>query len=360
MTKTLNITCPVNKLSYGYVSQFLIKHLIKDGFTVGLNTIGPVENDVGGGFEEYVGQCKNEFIEGAPHLIVWHHHGLKQFVIPGVVNIGFPIFELDTFSPQEIEQLNSVDRLFVTCEFYKKIASKYFRKPIDVVNLGVDQDIFGEAQAPEVKQDSIIRFLHAGKWELRKGVDLVIKCFGEEFRDDRDVSLTLLCDNPFLGEDNLKWSEYAKKHIWDDQLNIFPGRLESIKDVARIMHQHQIGLFPAKAEGWNLELHEMLSMNKVCVATDYSAHTEFINHPAIESNIFPVPITKTETAFDGEFFFGQGKWGAVDHKILKGQMRKAFNKCKKLYEKPDIREFNRRFSWVNSVEQIKEALNVTV
>ena len=35
------------------------------------------------------------------------------------------------------------------------------------------------------------------------------------------------------------------------------------------------GLFPARAEGWNLELLEMMACGKQVIATNYSAHTEF-------------------------------------------------------------------------------------
>ena len=41
------------------------------------------------------------------------------------------------------------------------------------------------------------------------------------------------------------------------------------------MAKTDCGVFPARAEGWNLELLEMMSCNKPVIATNYSAHTEF-------------------------------------------------------------------------------------
>ena len=39
------------------------------------------------------------------------------------------------------------------------------------------------------------------------------------------------------------------------------------------MAEAHCGVFPARSEGWNLGLVEMLSMGRHVIATDYSAHT---------------------------------------------------------------------------------------
>ena len=62
------------------------------------------------------------------------------------------------------------------------------------------------------------------------------------------------------------------------------------------------------AEGWNLELLEMLACGKQVITTNYSAHTEFCN----KENAF-VDIEKNETAYDGKWFNGKvGEWACID------------------------------------------------
>ena len=54
-------------------------------------------------------------------------------------------------------------------------------------------------------------------------------------------------------------------------------RQKTQNDVYNIMIQTDCGVFPARAEGWNLELLEMMACGKQVIATNYSAHTEFCN-----------------------------------------------------------------------------------
>ena len=68
------------------------------------------------------------------------------------------------------------------------------------------------------------------------------------------------------------------------------------------MSQTDCGVFPARAEGWNLELLEMMSCGKNVIATNYSSHTEFCN----SENCMLVETTELEDAHDGKWFRGQG------------------------------------------------------
>ena len=73
------------------------------------------------------------------------------------------------------------------------------------------------------------------------------------------------------------------------------------------MRQVDVGVFPVRAEGWNLELLELLSCGKHVITTDYSGHTEFINN----SNSRIIEIDKLETAQDGVWFHGTGEWAEL-------------------------------------------------
>ena len=76
------------------------------------------------------------------------------------------------------------------------------------------------------------------------------------------------------------------------------------------MKQTDCGVFPARAEGWNLELLEMMACGKHVITTNYSAHTEFCN----KDNCFLVDINELETAHDGVFFSGEyGHWASFDN-----------------------------------------------
>jgi len=71
------------------------------------------------------------------------------------------------------------------------------------------------------------------------------------------------------------------------------------------MTQVDCGIFPSRAEGWNLGLLEMMSCGKKVITTNYSAHTEFCN----SENCMLVDFEEKETAYDGVWFKGNyGSW----------------------------------------------------
>lgn len=356
MLKSFNLIAPTNCLSYGYVAQNLIKAFIKRGIKVNLQTIGPVEVDINAGYDKYIDECNDILDSNSPTLVLWHHFDLGKYKdAVGTTKIGFPIFETDILSPFELEQLNTMDVICVTCEWFKEILENHkFTKPIHIVPLGVDPDIFQIKERD--KNDRTIRFLNIGKWELRKSHDLIIKAFSQEFRNEPQgsVSLTLACNNPFLGKENVYWANYAKKHIRQDQLNILPFRLESSIDVSHLINSHDIYCSPSRAEGFNLPLAESLFLNKMCIATNWSAHTSFCN----ENNCLLLNNKETELMFDGQWFFGNGSWNKVDQTKLQKLMRHAHTEYGNKGEGSDLIKNNvAHLTWDNSVNTFLEYLS---
>jgi glycosyltransferase involved in cell wall biosynthesis len=70
------------------------------------------------------------------------------------------------------------------------------------------------------------------------------------------------------------------------------------------MQQADCGVFPARAEGWNLEALEMMACGKPVITSNYSGHTEFANQ-------FAVDVDGLQKAHDGKWFFGQGNWAML-------------------------------------------------
>jgi glycosyltransferase involved in cell wall biosynthesis len=113
------------------------------------------------------------------------------------------------------------------------------------------------------------------------------------------------------------------------------------------------GIFPARAEGWNLELLEMMSCGKTVIATNYSAHTEFCT----KDNSKLIEITDLETAHDNPYFNGQGKWahfGEPQMKQLCEHMREAYEQ-KQVINLEGIKTA-KAFSWANSATRLMDVV----
>jgi glycosyltransferase involved in cell wall biosynthesis len=77
------------------------------------------------------------------------------------------------------------------------------------------------------------------------------------------------------------------------------------------------GVFPARAEGWNLEALEMLSLGKTVIATNATAHTEYLT----PQNARLIGMDALEPAMGGRMAGRWPAWGASQHEQLVAHLR---------------------------------------
>lgn len=303
----INLISPINQLGYGITGLNITKALSKIT-DVALWVIGQPQltnqEDA-----DTISQClKNAQLPDftSPCIRIWHQHDMSQFVGRGQ-HIGFPIFELDKFSNIEKHHLSSLDKIFVCSSWAKNVILNNINiaeSNVVVVPLGVDSDIF----KPVESQHKNTIFFNCGKFEIRKGHDILVDIFNKAFNTNDSVELWLMCDNPFLNENETKeWHQKYYKSKLGSKIKIIP-RLNTQQEVYNIMSQIDCGVFPSRAEGWNLELLECMACGKNVITTNYSAHTEFCN----KDNSYLIDISDTELAFDNKWFFKQGNWAKID------------------------------------------------
>jgi glycosyltransferase involved in cell wall biosynthesis len=244
----INLQTPINNLGYGVAGYNILKELFHRDSSVALYPIGQPDLD-------------DDFIVGAvnnmrnleldrPHVKIWHQHDLIQRVGRGK-HFGFPIFELTQFDVRELMSMSHCDELLVCSKWAKEIVNRSVGLKTSVVPLGVDTEIFYPSQVSNPEKTI---FFNCGKWEKRKGHDILGECFNRAFTKDDNVELWMMCDNPFLPEyKKNSWESLYKTSGLGDKIRLIP-RQQHHQDVARLMNMADCGVFPARAEGWNLEL----------------------------------------------------------------------------------------------------------
>ena len=342
--KMINVTAPINTLGYGVASYNIIKHLYGIGEQVSYFPIGnpepPEEQDF----------LKNMMLQSpssrAPSVKIWHQNDIHHHVGKGL-HVGFPIFELDRFSQQEIWSMSHNDKIFVCSHWAESVVKNAMNIETSVVPLGVDTELF---QPYESKRPATI-FFNCGKWEIRKGHDVLVECFNSAFSHSDNVELWMMCENPFYNDQQQReWINLYKQSKLGDKIRIIP-RQKTHQDVYNIMKQTDCGVFPARAEGWNLELLEMMACGKQVIATNYSAHTEFCN----SSNSMLVDINSLELANDGVWFKGNGMWASLDSDAIDqiiSHMRSVHDQKQQGFSHQNIDgiQTSREFSWENSAK----------
>lgn len=221
---------------------------------------------------------------------------------------------------------SSFDRIIVPTKFVKDVFSQHIDpQRIDIVPLGIDQEIFN----PQIKQEDIhfkkvnlieqtidytdekpsgFRFLSAARFSHRKGCDLVLKAFANEFTKADDVSLVL-----FYLPENERDPEHLIKRILSilTQYTPDPGKLPNIylKDTPwPTDKQHapygwgDCFVFPSRGEGFGLTPLEAGACKIPVIASNNSGLGDFIS----EDVAFVVPTDKVENI--GTINFANGMY----------------------------------------------------
>lgn len=301
----MNLCLPINQLGYGIVGKNLaveIKKIIKN---VCIWPLGPIE-----GNDEYLnflsGNIGNVdlFDKYATSYKLFHADQLLMQPSRGKWT-GSTFFEVDKLNTREVSFLNSLDIVFSFGEWSKRtMIENGVNTKIINVGVGADKRFFYPRE--EQSKDKTV-FINCGKWEKRKGHDILIEAFLKAFNEEDQVELWMMNYNGFLSEEeSQKWTKLYKDHPLSNKVKMVK-RVPTQKEVADVFARVDCGVFPSRAEGWNLECMELMAMGKDVIVTNCTAHTEYCN----SENSMLVEVAEKEVAVDNRWFHGHGNW----HKI---------------------------------------------
>lgn len=352
----INYCAPINSTGYGISSLNIFRELNKDNDIVFFPIGQPVVTSQLD--HEALSTCLNKRMimnVSAPFVKIWHQFDLLERIGKGQY-IAMPFFELDTFNPFEKLNMTVPDKICVTSKWAQNVlAANNINTTSCVVPLGVDRLIFNEniEKDQEYNTSEKYIFLNIGKWEIRKGHDILLDIFNKAFPDNNDVELWIVASETTNNYSSKEELDQWKNMYNVDRVRVFSG-FETQEEIAQIMANADCGIYPSRAEGWNLELLEMMSMNKPVIATNYSSHTEFCN----KDNTYLVDIDSTETAYDGKAFRGQGNWAKISSQQIDQiieHMRYVYNN--KINTNLAGIETAKKYSWANSAEHLLRCIS---
>jgi glycosyltransferase involved in cell wall biosynthesis len=310
----LNLITALDPTGYGYVGRFILGELIRAGIQVALFPLSSsvfVSDDPEDPVRLGLANARR-YDAFAPSIRIARAGMLGEHVGRGK-HAGFPIFELDRFDESEIHHVKQMDTVIVCSKWASEIvASNGIRVPTVVAPLGVDRSVFHEAISPthlerQFREAGPTVFVNNGKWEWRKGHDFLLQAFCNAFAPSDNFLLKLLSRNHVLSDQaNDSWAQLFLGSRIGARVQIVP-RLATQFQVAALLANCDCGVFPSRAEGWNLGLLECMSVGLTVIATDYSAHTEFVT----PGNCRLVHVDETEPARTGEMLWGEGNWARL-------------------------------------------------
>lgn len=257
----------------------------------------------------------------------------------GKKRIFYTMLEVDKIPEAWVKTLNRMDQVWTLSKWGAEVfKNSGVEREIKVVPGGVDLNLFNPNRLPLIEKQDKFRFLMVGKWEIRKGCDILCKAFAEEFKSNEDVELWLACNTASFFVKNFNiYYELLKLKLPSDRADIkVIDFIQNYRDMGRLYVSADCFVEPCRGEGWNLPLIEAMACGLPAIITDWSGHTEYVN----EKNAILLKNYKLVQAKHPEQIYSvyleQGRWAEPDMEEVKEKMRWAFEhreKIKKIGEK---------------------------
>jgi glycosyltransferase involved in cell wall biosynthesis len=252
--------------------------------------------------------------------------------VVGPRRVAYVVWETTAMPADKVAILRTLDEVWTPSGWGRGllVANGLDADRVGVVPEGVDVETFRpDGKAREGRRP--FRFLFVGKWEERKGVELLVEAFCEEFRADEPVELVLHASNPYLPRFDL--DAHVRRAVGGRRAAPVTASHPLDEDaLVRLYNSCDAFVLPTRAEGWGLPVTEAMACGLPVIVTDYSAPAEYLS----DDCAYLIPVERLVPVYDPYFFpagSALGVWAEPDAGALRALMRRAFENPEEAREK---------------------------
>lgn len=277
-----------------------------------------------------------------------HSFGLEG--IDADIKIAYLAWEESGFPQKIVEEFNKhLHGLMVTSDHVMNIFRKAGVKiPIVNVSEGINQNLL-TSEKYSLKTKKSFKFLHVSSGIPRKGVDVLIKAYFEEFGKNDDVVLVIKTYHndenviPDLLKTLQKPDSPEIEVVYD--LELTEGQ------IAYLYKQADCVVIPSRAEGFGLPIAEAMLKKVPVITTGYSGQMDFADED--NSWLIDYEIVRAQS----QLGLVNSYWAEPDPKQLQKEMRYLFEKSGK--EEVDRRvesayEVAKGLTWEKTAKSVLE------
>lgn len=208
-------------------------------------------------------------------------HGLEK--IDAEIKLAYVAWEESVYPKHFVKECNKqLHGILVTSEHVRRVLrDSGIKLPMKVVNLGVKWNDHPNKKY-QVKTKKQFKFLHISSAHYRKGVDILLKAYFEQFTQEDDVCLVLkLFPNPHVRVRELI-AELKQENSPEVELIEDPDLTDD--EIYSLYYQCDSVVLPSRAEGFGIPMAEAMHAKLPLITTGYSGHMDFCS----EDNCFLV------------------------------------------------------------------------
>jgi len=328
---------------FGMVAENTIKELLRQGVTV-LNPGGISGNWISGGefVDQSVHRSFSQRIE--PDCLEIQHcqpPAIKDSIVERIW--CYTMFETDHTPKSWIKRLNEVEHVLVPSSWLvDSWQEQGLKRPISVYGHGIDPAVYYPLERPDRE---VYTFLHYGQLSIRKGTDLVMEAFRQEFRESEPVRLILKNTYPIFPVPlHVPNVEYLHATYSKDQMRELLFRSDCL-------------VYPHRGEGFGLSGLEAMATGLPVIVTNWSGTVDYSD----PSDTLLLDYTMQRSyEFDGIYkdFFEpgehSGRWAEPSLEDLRAKMRWCYEHrdAAKVLGKRAAARIGREWTWDRKVGQL--------
>jgi glycosyltransferase involved in cell wall biosynthesis len=292
-----------------------------------------------------------------------------HFAQPSKYNIGMFFFEADKITEEWVEMCNKMTGIIVPSEFCKKMCEySGVTVPVIVAHGYYSQHIPSEkVDWKERLQIGVGEktFLSVFQWNYRKGFDVLLRAFWAAFPNGGPRLVIKAYANDFRESEKEKIIRDIKQlkqmHLainFEKQTQTLPNfpnvslLLDRLSDDEMFWLYEQMDAFVllTRGEGWGRPYLEAAAHEMPIIATDWSAHTEFLN----KDNAYMVDATLEPCIGLNGRYYPNTSYIASPNIFQAVQHMQSINAG--IHVKRPLKEVAFQFSEKRSVEEYKNAI----
>lgn len=249
-----------------------------------------------------------------PHVV--YGQGDLFYKNGGRYRVGYTMLETSGIPEEWVRQCNAMDEVWVPSEFNRQtFMESGVTRPIEVMPLGVNPHQFH----PDIDAErfsSRYTFLSVFEWGERKNPASLLRAFCRAFAPDDDVALVIKYSMPMLFDRQ----QFLKELNLPDKtppITFLQSKSIAYQEMGSLYRGADCFVSTTHGEGWGMPMLEAMACGLPTIATNWSAHTMFMN----EQNSYPVPVDPLIPAVVRCPYYEGFSWAQIDEDALAERMR---------------------------------------
>jgi GT2 family glycosyltransferase len=238
----------------------------------------------------------------------------------GSYRIGYTMLEVDGIPADWILQANALDEIWVPSTFNRETFQRSgLHVPIYVIPLGVNPDYYNP-RIRAFRPSERYSFLSVFEWGERKAPEVLLRAYHQAFCRRDDVLLLMKIINTDPGVDVHR--EIANMGLPEDgpPVVIVYNQDLPVHQMGSLYRSADCFVLPTRGEGWGMPILEAMACGLPVIATNWSAHTDFVT----EDVAYPLRVARLIPARAKCPYYEGFRWAQPDQDHLVHLMRHVY------------------------------------